>query len=205
MPRTHAQAEQRGRDRPGHPPTVSAGMCFALAPEAPDPAPERTGGALPPCRGLAPELLREPSRGRRESPARASLAATCSRPPPAPADPSVARRLRSRPRCQQAAAQLHSSTAGPRARRPRGGATARKPSNRVVGRAVPAADQGGSCRQRPQVQCGWAGGAGKGCAGMGGSAGSPFVHACSRLRKPAAASSAATQHGRSNSPPTRRC
>ena len=180
-------------------------MCFAPAPEVPDPAPERTGGALPPCRGLAPELLRELSRGRRWSPARASLAATCSRPPPAPAGLSVTLRLRSPPRRQQAAALLRSSTAASRARRRRGGATARRPSNRTAARAVPAADQGASSGQRPQVQCGWAGGAGKGCAGMGGSAGSPFVHAGLRLRKPAVTSSATTQHCRSYSPPTRRC
>ena len=40
---------------------------------------------------------------------------------------------------------------------------------------------------------------------MAGSAGSPFVHACSRPRKPAATNIATTQHGRSDSPPTRRC
>ena len=115
------------------------------------------------------------------------------------------RRLRSRPRRQPAAALLHSSTAASRARRPRGGIAARKPCNRAVGRAVPATDQGGSSGQRPQVQCRRAGGAGGGFAGMGGSAGSPFVHAGSRLRKAGAATIASTQHGRPDSPPTRRC
>ena len=52
--------------------------------------------------------------------------------PPAPAGLSVPRRLRSRPRRQPAAALLHSSTAASRARRPRGGIAARKPSNRAV-------------------------------------------------------------------------
>ena len=46
--------------------------------------------------------------------------------------------------------------------------------------------------------------AGKGCAGTGGSAGSPFEHACSRLCKAGAASSATTQHARSHLLPTRR-
>ena len=49
------------------PSPVSGGMGFAPAPEAPDPVPARTGGALKPCRGRAPELpsgaLESPRRG----------------------------------------------------------------------------------------------------------------------------------------------
>ncbi len=47
---THAQPTPGGRDRPRCPPPISGGMGFAPAPEAPDPAPSRTGGALRPCR-----------------------------------------------------------------------------------------------------------------------------------------------------------
>ena len=98
------------------------------------------GGGLKPCCGRAPELLREPSRGRGEGPARASLAATCSRPAPAQASRSMPRWLRSQPRRQPAAQRRHSSTLGSRARRPRGGDAARKPASRADDRAVPASE-----------------------------------------------------------------
>ena len=76
-PRTHAQPKQGGYDCLAHSPTVSAGMGFAPAPEAPDPAPERTVGALKPCRGRAPKLLREPSGARGKGTAHVSPAGEC--------------------------------------------------------------------------------------------------------------------------------
>ncbi len=73
---THAQPKQGGRDRPRCPPPISGGMGFAPAPEAPDPAPSRTGGALRPCRrrrsgaptGAPREAAKRARRARRSRP-----------------------------------------------------------------------------------------------------------------------------------------
>ena len=109
--------------------------------------------------------------------------------------------LRRRP----AAAPLCTSTADSRARRPWDAAASCMTPSRAADRAVPAALHGASSGQRPQVRSGWAGGAGKGGAGTGGSTGSPSAHAYACLCKAAVATIAATQHGPSDSPPTRRC
>ena len=151
---THAQPKHGGRDLPGRPLTVSGGMGFTPKPKVPDQAPARTGGALKPCRGRAPELLREPSRARGEGLAHASLAASCSRPAPAPAGQGMPRPLLSQPRSQPAAAPLLRSTASSRTQRLRGGDTARKPPSEVAGRAVPAVDHGASSDWRPQRRYG---------------------------------------------------
>ena len=119
-----------------------------------------------------------PREARRERPAHASLAATCGRPAPAPAGLSVARRLSSWPRRQQAAAPLCTSTAGSRARRPWDGRRLAQAPSRAADRAVPGALHDARSGPRPRTQCGWSGGAGKGGAGMGGSNGSPSVHPC---------------------------
>ena len=64
---THAQPKQGGHDRPRRPPAVSGGTGSVPAPEAPDPAPARTGCALKPCRGrrsrAPPGALESPRRG----------------------------------------------------------------------------------------------------------------------------------------------
>ena len=149
---THTQPKQGGRDRPGRPPPVSGGMGFAPAPEAPEPAPLPTGGAMRPCRGRAPwSSFGSPSRRREEGPARASLAATCSRSAPAPASWSMPRWLCSQPR---ATSQLQRRATAARSTRALGGheAAAQRRSHpvEIAGRAVPVVDHRVSSYWRPQ-------------------------------------------------------
>ncbi len=102
-------------------------MCFALAPEAPDPAPARTGCALRPCRGrrsrAPPGALESPRRGPGSRVARGLLqppstgssgpvhAAWAEQPAPQPASCSAAPQQHSRLARSEATRQRRSAEA----------------------------------------------------------------------------------------------
>ncbi len=125
---THTQPKQGGRDRPGRPPPVSGGMGFAPAPEAPDPAPSRTGGTLRPCRRRRSGA---PTRAPRDAAKRARRARRSR--PPAAAQHQLRRAGACRGGCAASSAtsqlQRRATAARPaRAlKRPRGGDAAQKP------------------------------------------------------------------------------
>ena len=114
-------------------------------------------------------------------------------------------RLSSQPRHQPAAARRHSSTAGSRARRPRGSDTACRPPSRT--RRSSCTCSGSRCKLRLAAS-----GVlrisrrrGKGLRGHGGLSRLIFC-TCFQAPTPASPASFATaQDGRSDSPPTRRC
>ena len=187
------------------PSPVSGGMGFAPAPEAPDPVPARTGGALKPCRGRAPELpsgaLESPRRGHGSRVARGLLQppstgssgtghdAAAPQPAPPPASCSAAPPQHDRLARSEATRRRRSAQATRASRRSSCTCSGSRCKLRLAASGVLRIS-----RRR-----------GKGLRGHGG-LGRLIFCTCFQAPTPASPASFATaQDGRSDSPPTRRC